>query len=61
MSRPRIGLNCDVVAKDGKERVSIPWVYVDAVARAGGLPVLLPPVGGEGAVEELLSGGAVQL
>ncbi len=55
MSRPRIGLNCGVVTKDGKERVSVPWVYVEAVGRGGGLAVLLPPVTGESAVGELLS------
>lgn len=55
MSRPRIGLNCDVATRGGKERVTVPSVYTHAVARAGGLPVLLPPVAGEGAVEGLLA------
>ncbi|MFW6108666.1 MAG: gamma-glutamyl-gamma-aminobutyrate hydrolase family protein, partial [bacterium] len=55
MSGPRIGLNCDVTTRQGKERLAVRSVYVDAVTRAGGLPVLLPPVAGEDAVGELLA------
>jgi putative glutamine amidotransferase len=51
MSRPRIGLNCDVAADSGGEALKLGWPYVEAVLRAGGAPVLLPPV----ADEELLA------
>jgi len=57
MSRPRIGLNCDVtVAASGAEGLALNWAYVEAVVRAGGVPLVLPPVS-----EELLGGvlGAV--
>ena len=55
MSGPRIGLNCDVATPGGKDRVTVPWVYLDAVQRAGGLPMLLPPVDAEGAVAAYLA------
>lgn len=44
MARPRIGLT--TYGRDPDNRFSLPAEYVDAVRRAGGLPVLLPP--GEG-------------
>ncbi|MFP4056341.1 MAG: gamma-glutamyl-gamma-aminobutyrate hydrolase family protein [Candidatus Brocadiia bacterium] len=49
MSRPRIGLNCDV-ACDGRDRpptLKLRADYADAVARAGGLPLLLPTPAGD--------------
>ena len=44
MSRPRIGLNCDVADDAGKETLKLAAFYVDGVVRGGGLPVVLPPV-----------------
>jgi putative glutamine amidotransferase len=41
MTRPRIGITTAGKDRDGKLRVSAR--YVDAVRRAGGLPLLLPP------------------
>jgi len=55
MSGPRIGLNCNVLTRDGNDRVTVPWVYLDAVQRAGGIPMLLPPVDAEGAVAAYLA------
>jgi len=58
MSRPRIGLNCDVTSTDpGAEALKLGWLYVEAVLRAGGAPAPLPPVLDEklGADEELLA------
>ena len=57
MSRPRIGVNCNVA--DGEpsgEKLTLNWPYVEAVVRGGGLPVLLPPVAGDGLVAEALAG-----
>jgi len=48
MGHRRIGLNCDVRPDDWYgEIVRIGWPYVDAVLRAGGIPILLPPVSDE--------------
>ena len=61
MTRPRIGLNCDVAATaSGAEGLALNWAYAEAVVRAGGVPLVLPPVGEEllgavlGAVDGLL-------
>lgn len=45
MSKPLIGIAADMAEapKGGSERVFVPRSYVDAVAGAGGLPVILPP------------------
>jgi len=51
MPRPRIGLNCDL--KDSKATLNLS--YVEAVARAGGLPVPIPPTD-SAAPEEFLVG-----
>jgi putative glutamine amidotransferase len=40
-SRPIIGIT--IYGKDENGRYSLPGVYVDAVRRAGGSPILLPP------------------
>lgn len=57
MTRPRIGVNCDVV-NDGApdEKLCLNWSYADAVLRAGGRPVLLAPVDDQGLVAEQLDG-----
>jgi putative glutamine amidotransferase len=51
MSRPVIGLT--TYGRDDVNRLSLPAQYVDAVRRAGGMPVLVAP--GEAHAEELLA------
>jgi putative glutamine amidotransferase len=51
MKRPVIGITS--YGRDDHQRFGLPAVYVDAVRRAGGLPVILPP--GEDDVTGLLS------
>lgn len=48
MSRPRIGLNCDLATTAGTEVAKVNWNYVASVADAGGLPVLFAPVDEDG-------------
>jgi putative glutamine amidotransferase len=48
--RPLIGIT--TYGRDKDDRFALPIEYVDAVRRAGGVPVLLPP--GETSVEELI-------
>jgi putative glutamine amidotransferase len=55
MTRPRIGLNCDLAVKDGVEIAKVNAAYVESVLSGGGLPVLLPPVPAE-LVAEALAG-----
>lgn len=54
MSKPLIGIAADMgkAPEGGSERVFVPRSYVDAVAAAGGLPVILPPAA-EGAPDLL--------
>ena len=47
---PLIGIT--TYGRDAEGRFALPAEYVDAVRRAGGMPVLLPP--GEALVEELI-------
>ncbi|PZU43583.1 MAG: gamma-glutamyl-gamma-aminobutyrate hydrolase [Arsenicicoccus sp.] len=60
MTRPRIGLT--TYYKEAawgvwrREAAIVPAVYVDAVASAGGTPLLLPPVGLDPEVLEVLDG-----
>ncbi|TVQ62349.1 MAG: gamma-glutamyl-gamma-aminobutyrate hydrolase family protein [Phycisphaerales bacterium] len=42
--RPRVGITCDLIPHNNLQRSAAPTPYVHAVARAGGVPVLLPPV-----------------
>src|SRR3989304_8693052 len=51
MSRPIIGIT--TYGRDEDNRFRVPGDYIDAVRRAGGVPVLLPP--GDDGVEFLLS------
>jgi len=44
MSKPRIGVNCDLTTAAGPEAAKLNWNYASCVARAGGIPVLLAPV-----------------
>lgn len=44
MSKPRIGLNCDLAPVGGTEAAKVNWNYVACVIAAGGLPILLAPV-----------------
>src|SRR5689334_11846571 len=50
MKKPVIGIT--TYGRDDNGRFGLPAVYVDAVRRAGGIPVLIPP--GEPALSELL-------
>jgi putative glutamine amidotransferase len=45
-SRPFIGINADfsTAAKSGVSFARIPIGYVDSVAKAGGIPIILPPL-----------------
>ena len=56
MSKPIIGLNADFRAGTG-DKPAFSYVasgYYDAICKAGGIPVILPPVGEEDDVEQLL-------
>jgi putative glutamine amidotransferase len=52
--RPRIAMTGDLGLLDGRQRVHLPYAYVEAVVAAGGAPVVLPPADGA-APEELLA------
>ena len=52
MARPLIGITTYHRSGGARESFHLPTAYVDAVRRAGGVPVLLPP--GEAHPEELL-------
>jgi putative glutamine amidotransferase len=55
MSRPRIGVNCDVGTDSQKREVlKLLWPYADAVLRAGGLPLILAPQAEEAVAEASL-------
>ena len=63
MSRPRVGIPTiyerppESEANEGpRPRLRLPAAYAEAVVAAGGLPVLLPAVAGDGLVAELLDG-----
>ena len=53
--RSRIALTADLGLLDGRERVNLPFAYVQAVLAAGGVPLVIPPADGT-APEELLAG-----
>lgn len=42
-AKPMIGITTDVSEKDGRIKFDVAQAYCDAVERAGGVPVLLPP------------------
>lgn len=42
MKRPLIGLNCKLVSENGDVYYKLDRLYVEAIAKAGGAPVLLP-------------------
>ena len=50
MTRPTVGLNCDV----DEDEAAVGLLYIDAVVRAGGTPLLLPP-SEPGLLDELLA------
>jgi len=56
--RPRVGLNLDVLAAHktpfGVARVGL--AYIDAISRAGGMPVLIPPLAEVSQIGEALEG-----
>lgn len=54
--RPLIGINCEIDAPPGKSpKAQLDQRYVEAVEKAGGIPVLLSPLKGEKEVGEILS------
>lgn len=52
---PIIGINCDIFRDATSAIAGVRSLYYEAVARAGGLPVLLPPVPEPAALEPLLA------
>ncbi|MEV0291213.1 MULTISPECIES: gamma-glutamyl-gamma-aminobutyrate hydrolase family protein [unclassified Kribbella] len=60
VSRPRIGITTYLEPATWgiwqREAALLPRVYLDAVVAAGGVPILLPPVGTDPTVLELLDG-----
>lgn len=44
MPRPVIGISSDLIEHNGLTRAASPVTYVHAIAAAGGIPVVLPPV-----------------
>jgi putative glutamine amidotransferase len=55
MTKTIIGINCDLSIEGGRPRVFLNLDYCDAVERAGGIPVLLPPIGEAKDIEMLLN------
>jgi putative glutamine amidotransferase len=55
-TRPVIGINADFVAasKHGPAQARLNAGYFDAIFTAGGLPVILPPLGKEAAIQAFL-------
>ena len=55
-TRPRVGINVDFVpaGKTNAPFVRLPAGYFDTLQAAGGLPVLLPPLGKEDEIDALL-------
>lgn len=54
--RPLIGINCEIDAPPGNPpKAQLDLRYVEAVERAGGMPVLFSPLKDLGEVEEVLS------
>lgn len=53
--KPLIGITCDHGERNGKECSLLYAVYSDAVAAAGGLPVLVPSLAGPGDLPALLA------
>ncbi|HEU5163079.1 MAG TPA: gamma-glutamyl-gamma-aminobutyrate hydrolase family protein [Thermoanaerobaculia bacterium] len=43
MTSPLIAIAADIAAAEGRERASVPASYIEAVRRAGGMPLLVPP------------------
>lgn len=46
MRPPIVGITCDLIVHNGIERAAAGSAYARAVAQAGGLPILLPPIPG---------------
>lgn len=55
-SRPRIGISGRVATVDGAARTGVNAAYVQSVAKAGGLPLVLSPLAGPEAADALLAG-----
>jgi putative glutamine amidotransferase len=55
-SRPFIGINADftTIAKSGVSFARLPIGYVDSIARAGGVPMILPPLTKDMELEPIL-------
>jgi len=59
--RPIIGLNCDLALRDSRLKIEHWQCYAQAVERAGGMPILLPPTSDDSLVRAQVSliGGLV--
>lgn len=56
MSLPRIGITGRIASVEGADRTGVNASYLRAIAAAGGAPIILSPLAGEGAVASLLDG-----
>ena len=45
-TKPRVGITCDIIEHNATPRAAAATAYANAVQRAGGYPVLLPPLPG---------------
>lgn len=53
-SAPLIGINGLLACRDGVDRLELATRYADSVLKAGGIPLVLPPVGGPGDIARTL-------
>ena len=53
-SAPLIGINGLLVERGGVDRLELATRYADSVLKAGGVPLVLPPVGGPGDIARTL-------
>lgn len=55
MERPIIGINTSIDENGGRDSVSTRVTYVDAIVKAGGLPLLLPAIEDEAAISDYVA------
>ena len=53
--RPIIGVNCDIVQHDTRLKIEVWQNYAQAIERAGGIPILLPPTENDDLVQAQLN------
>lgn len=58
--KPVIGISVDVVSdphpRSGGKKLQLNWNYADAIAEAGGIPMLIPPQADAEAVSQMIDG-----